>query len=290
MKKTAILLLLALLGSTAHAQNYTMEFESGPDFRLPAMLDSAMPSFRVRFDLNGDGRPEIVLQRVDDEGNPVELFVVDPEDLDIEAGVIWTLAFKDLSVGLGSGVVSLMGFFDINADGVKAAIFRSPGALALIAADFRPIGDKHSADDPFVLPAEQAAVLDIDNDGFLELIIQNPETNTVQVWGGGSTGTATEDDIARALLHLAQSYPNPFRQSTTINYTVEQTALVTLDIYDLLGRRIRRLVEAAQQGPGPHRAVWDGRDNSGTPVSSGTYFYRLRVGDAVTSKQAIRVK
>ncbi len=287
MKKTAIFLLLALLGSTAHAQNYTMEFESGPDFRLPAMLDSAMPSFRVRFDLNGDGRPEIVLQRVDDEGNPVELFVVDPEDLDIEAEVIWTLSFRDITAGLGS-VVGLMGFFDINADGIKEAIFRRPGALAVIAADLRP--QKHSANDPFVLPAERAAVLDIDNDGFLEVIIQNSETGTVQVWGGGDTGTATEDDIARALLHLAQSYPNPFRQSTTIDYTVEQAAPVTLDVYDLLGRRIRTLVEAAQQGPGPHRAVWDGRDDGGTPVSSGTYFYRLRVGDAVTSKQAIRVK
>ena len=109
---------------------------------------------------------------------------------------------------------------------------------------------KHSADDPFVLPAAKAAVLDIDSDGFLEVIIQNRVTRSVQIWGGTGTGTATEKDIARALLHLAQSYPNPFRQSTTIDYTVEQTAPVTLDVYDLLGRRIRRLVEAAQHPPG----------------------------------------
>ena len=285
MKKTAILLLLALLGSTAHAQNYVMKFDSGPGFRLPVLLDSIATSFRDRLDLNGDGNPEMVLRRLDEMDNPVEMVVVD-----VAAGgqEIWTLAFRDISAGLGSGVVGLMGFFDINADGIKEAVFRSRDSLAIFPVDFT--GGKHSTDDPFVLPARRAAVLDLDGDGFLEVIIENRDTRSVQVWGGSGTGTATEDDIARALLHLAQSYPNPFRQSTTIDYTVEQAAPVTLDIYDLLGRRVRRLVEAAQQGPGPHRAVWDGRDDSGTPVSSGTYFYRLRVGDAVTSKQAIRVK
>ena len=284
MKKTAILLLLALLGSTAHAQP-VMKFDSGPGFRLPVLLDSIATSFRDRLDLNGDGNPEMVLRRLDEMDNPVEMVVVD-----VAAGgqEIWTLDFRDISAGLGSGVVGLMGFFDINADGIKEAVFRSRDSLAIFPVDFT--GGKHSTDDPFVLPARRAAVLDLDGDGFLEVIIENRDTRSVQVWGGSGTGTATEDDIARALLHLAQSYPNPFRQSTTIDYTVEQAAPVTLDIYDLLGRRVRRLVEAASHPPGPHRAVWDGRDDSGTPVSSGTYFYRLRVGDAVTSKQAIRVK
>jgi len=284
MKKTAILLLLALLGSTAHAQP-VMKFDSGPGFRLPVLLDSIATSFRDRLDLNGDGNPEMVLRRLDEMDNPVEMVVV---DLAAGGQEIWTLAFRDISAGLGSGVVGLMGFFDINADGIKEAVFRSRDSLAIFPVDFT--GGKHSTDDPFVLPARRAAVLDLDGDGFLEVIIENSDTGSVQVWGGSGTGTATEDDIARALLHLAQSYPNPFRQSTTIDYTVEQAAPVTLDIYDLLGRRIRRLVEAAQHPPGSHRAVWDGRDDSGTPVSSGTYFYRLRVGDAVTSKQAIRVK
>ncbi len=287
MKKTAIFLLLALLGSTAHAQNYVMKFDSGPGFRLPAYLNSVATSFRDRLDLNGDGNPEMVLRRFDEMDNPVELFVVDPEELDIEAEVIWTLSFRDIPSGLGS-VVGLMGFFDINADRIKEAVFRSRDSLAIFPVDFT--SGKLSADDPFVLPARRAAVLDLDGDGFLEVIIENRDTRSVQVWGGSGTGTATEDDIARALHHLAQSYPNPFRQSITIDYTVEQAAPVRLDVYDLLGRRIRTLVEVAQQPPGPHRAVWDGRDDSGTPVSSGAYFYRLRVGDAVTSKQAIRVK
>ncbi len=128
----------------------------------------------------------MVLRRLDDVGNPVEIVVV---DLAASGQEIWTLSFEDITRTMGSNVVGLMGFFDINADGVKAAIFRSPGALAVVVADFT--NAKHNTDDPFVLPAEQAAVLDIDNDGFLELIIQNPETNTVQVWGGGDTGTAT---------------------------------------------------------------------------------------------------
>ncbi len=287
MKKTAILLLLALLGSTAHAQNYMMEFESGPGFRLPDLLESAKMSFRDRFDLNGDGYPEIVLQRVDDEGNPVELFVVDPEDLDIEAGVIWTLSFEDITRSLGLGVVGLMGFFDINADNAKEAVFRSRDSLAIFTVDLA--GGKHSADEPFVLPARRAAVLDLDGDGLLEVIIQNSETQSVQVWGSSGASTATEDDIARAMHRLFQNYPNPFREATTIGYEVEQAGPVTITIYDILGRAIRTLVDQ-HQPIGTYHIAWDGRDAGGRAVASGTYFYRLRVRETVSSKQAFRVK
>ena len=284
MKKSILLLLLALLGGTAHAQSYQMKYKSEPGVGMPAILDSSVTRFRDRIDANGDGNPELIVQRLDEQNNPMEMAA-----LDMAAGgeEIWSLSFEDVTRSLGLGVVGLMGFFDMNGNGDREPVFRSHEALAV----FGDVSSgKHSADDPFVLPADRAAILDLDGDGVLEMMIQNKDDRTVQVWGGEGVGTATEEEYARALFHLAQSYPNPFRQSTTIDYTVEQAGPVTLEIYDLLGRRIRTLVEAAQHPPGPHRAVWDGHDASGTPVSSGAYFYRLRVGDAVTSKQAIRLK
>lgn len=284
MKKILFLLLFAVLGSTAHAQSYVMKFESELGFRLPALLDSATVGFRQRTDLNGDGNPELILRRLDEQDNPVEMVAV---DLAAGGQEIWTLSFEDVTMALGSGAVGLMGFFNVHSDSIKDVVFRSRQALVLFPVDLT--GGKHSADDPFVLPAEQAAALDLDGDGFTEIILQNPETKTVQVWGGGDMGTATEDDIGRALLHLAQSYPNPFRQSTTIAYTVEQAAPVTLTVYDLLGRRVRTLVDE-RQPVGAYQIEWDGRAAGGQPVAAGTYFYRLHVGEAMSSKQALRVK
>ncbi len=108
MKKTAILLLLALLGSTAAAQpdpNYVLGYDSGPGFRLPDLFESAKMSFRDRFDLNGDGIPDMPLWLLDEMDNPVELFVVDPEDLDIGPEVIWTRSFQDISVRISTSAL-----------------------------------------------------------------------------------------------------------------------------------------------------------------------------------------
>ncbi len=272
-KQTVTLLLLTCLCSTALAQNYVIEYESPLGFRLALAIE---PFETDRLDFNGDGTAELILLRVNEPNKPTEMVVVDLKS----DSILWTFDVQALAAGF-----RFKGFFDIDGDSV-----REPAFFSRDASTFTIIDPKTKTPEQEITGVARATVADIDNDGQQELIVGIRDTQTVRVYGSGDTGTATEDDIARALLHLAQSYPNPFRQSTTIDYTVEQAAPVTLDIYDLLGRRIRTLVEAAQQGPGPHRAVWDGRDDSGTPVSSGTYFYRLRVGDAVTSKQALRVK
>ena len=287
MKTISFLLLLALLGSTAHAQpdsNYRLRFNSGPGFRLPALLDSTTTPFRDRLDFNSDGNPEMVLRRLDDMGNPVEMVVI---DLAAGGQEIWTLSFEDISRSLGSGLVGLMGFFAMHGDSVKVAVFRSREKLALFTVD--PTGGKHSAADPFVLSVRRAAVRDLNGDGLLEVIIENSETRTVQIWGSSSISTATDDDLARTLHRLFQNYPNPFREATTIGYEVEQAGPVTITVYDILGRAIRTLVNQ-DQPIGTYRIAWDGRDASGRAVASGIYFYRLRVSDAVTSKQTIRVK
>ena len=83
---------------------------------------------------------------------------------------------------------------------------------------------------------------------------------------------------------LYQNHPNPFNPRTTIRYavplsmdrTTDHSSLVTLTVYNILGQRVRKLVEERQE-PGYYTATWDGRNDSGDEVSSGVYFYRLSI-------------
>ncbi len=68
---------------------------------------------------------------------------------------------------------------------------------------------------------------------------------------------------------LAQNYPNPFNPSTTISYTLKQAGFVSLEVYDVLGRRIQTLVSERQQR-GSYQVVFNGTD-----LSSGVYFMKL---------------
>jgi CSLREA domain-containing protein len=76
---------------------------------------------------------------------------------------------------------------------------------------------------------------------------------------------------------LLQNYPNPFNPTTSIRYGLPETSDVSLIIYDLTGREVRRFSETAQ-GAGWFNLIWDGSNNNGEPVSTGVYFCRLQAG------------
>lgn len=75
---------------------------------------------------------------------------------------------------------------------------------------------------------------------------------------------------------LSQNYPNPFNQSTQIGFVLKESGLTTLMIYDLLGRKVKTLVEE-ELSSGYKSVLWDGKNDSGENVGSGVYFYRLKV-------------
>jgi len=75
---------------------------------------------------------------------------------------------------------------------------------------------------------------------------------------------------------LSQNRPNPFNGVTTIEYIVPRSSRIWLTIYDILGRRVRVLVDGQVHGPAVYRAIWDGRDDWGGLVATGIYFYNLR--------------
>ncbi|MEE9168108.1 MAG: Ig-like domain-containing protein [Candidatus Neomarinimicrobiota bacterium] len=71
-----------------------------------------------------------------------------------------------------------------------------------------------------------------------------------------------------------QNYPNPFNPYTTILYDLTEDSRVILVIYDILGREVRTLVNDRKIA-GYHSILWDGKDRTGGPVSSGVYFYHI---------------
>lgn len=89
--------------------------------------------------------------------------------------------------------------------------------------------------------------------------------------------------------NLGQNYPNPFNPSTTINYTVPVTSNVQIDIFDLNGRLVKTLINKTRNA-GDHSVSWDGKDNSSVSVSTGTYFYQVRVGSFVQAKKMLLIK
>jgi hypothetical protein len=88
---------------------------------------------------------------------------------------------------------------------------------------------------------------------------------------------------------LLRHCPNPFNATTTITFGLPETSRVTLSIHNLLGQEVRSLVRGMQPA-GSRSCVWDGKDNAGRPVCSGTYFYRLEAGNSVTSRKMILLK
>jgi len=77
---------------------------------------------------------------------------------------------------------------------------------------------------------------------------------------------------------LFTNYPNPFNPSTTITFDIKVNAFVSLDICNLRGERIRMLVSDIKS-PGRYSVLWDGLDETGLAVSSGSYFCRLLVDE-----------
>ncbi|RMG67635.1 MAG: T9SS C-terminal target domain-containing protein, partial [Calditrichaeota bacterium] len=76
---------------------------------------------------------------------------------------------------------------------------------------------------------------------------------------------------------LDQNYPNPFNPVTSIQFSVSSKQFVVLKVFDLLGREVKTLMEK-NLSAGEYKVQWDGRTNSGQPVASGVYLYRLTAG------------
>jgi glycosidase len=97
------------------------------------------------------------------------------------------------------------------------------------------------------------------------------------------------DDQVPVEFTLEQNYPNPFNPSTIIRYSIVSPSLVSLKIFDVLGREVNTLVNKEQVN-GVYEVNWNGDDALGNKVSTGVYFYRIDAGDFVQTKKMMLIK
>lgn len=116
------------------------------------------------------------------------------------------------------------------------------------------------------------------------------------IWGGKYlkhfvNGPQSDDDshTGSCGFSLAQNYPNPVHNTTTIQYQLPTAGYVSLKILDINGAVVRALVDEFKQ-PGHHCSIWDGHDDMGESVTNGIYFYQLQAGDFVTTRKMMVIR
>lgn len=101
---------------------------------------------------------------------------------------------------------------------------------------------------------------------------------------GTPTSVGDERVVLPAVFELTQNYPNPFNPVTNFQFSIANSQLTILQVYDVLGREVATLVNELKQ-PGVYTMQWDA-----SGVASGVYFYRLNAGPFVQTKKMILMK
>jgi hypothetical protein len=123
--------------------------------------------------------------------------------------------------------------------------------------------------------------------------VWRPMTNNLRVRAEltSQQGAASADAQGMIPLEwkLYQNYPNPFNPSTVISYAIPVKAVVTLKVFDILGREVADLVHD-EQPAGAHRVAWDGRTARGVSAAAGVYVYRLDAAGGSHARMMVRLK
>nr|MBN2278929.1 T9SS type A sorting domain-containing protein [candidate division Zixibacteria bacterium] len=151
-----------------------------------------------------------------------------------------------------------------------------------------------TVDDPDV-EAIELNTIELENPNHSLMLVYNDDNNeaayVVPEFNGVSVNlqSAAQDELLPMSFSLKQNAPNPFNPQTRIDYDLPQATNVNLDIFNVLGQKVKTVVNEFQEA-GSKSVIWDGRDDGGVSVASGIYFYRLNAGDYNETRKMMMLK
>jgi len=104
-----------------------------------------------------------------------------------------------------------------------------------------------------------------------------------------SAGNEQVVELTPTDFSVTQNYPNPFNPSTQLRYSIPKAENVRITIYDINGKTIATLINNFQNA-GTYQVTWNGRNDLGQQVASGTYIYKVQAGDFVQTKKMVMLK
>lgn len=179
------------------------------------------------------------------------------------------------------GKVPGVGYIDSLMDGEVIYTFHS--AYDTSASEGKPVAFRYLGDDGQVIFFD-----------FPLYFIREPQATELLHKAlndlGIFTDVAEEEEIkVPASFSLSQNHPNPFNSETVIEYSLPKTSRVKISIYNILGQRVRTLLDQRQPA-GYKRVFWDAKNEKGKVVSGGIYFYRMETEEFVRSKKMLFLK
>jgi hypothetical protein len=112
----------------------------------------------------------------------------------------------------------------------------------------------------------------------------NPEVQGIYTTDSALVGVSASRSDNQSGFSLFQNYPNPFNPSTTTSFSLPHAAVVSLKVYDVLGREVATLVDGREEA-GEHSVKWNAEG-----FASGVFFYRLKAGDFVQTRKLVLVR
>jgi hypothetical protein len=168
-----------------------------------------------------------------------------------------------------------------------AAFDRDWNLIEDVAVTKYAISDNKQTGRPWVLLHNNRLYISYDLDSMdavtrSELGVGKPAVSVYELTPGSSSIKQTEEVPSE--FRLEQNYPNPFNPTTTIMFSLTNRQMVTLKVYDILGRVVVVLLNEVKQ-PGKYTLTFNVKD-----LSSGMYFYKLQAGEFVATKKLIVLK
>jgi hypothetical protein len=272
---------------------YTVKSDSADDY-----LGFSVAGAR---DVNADGRSDFIVGAP----NTDAVGRTDAGWAGIYSGLNGTLLFPLMGDSVGDLFGrSVAGIGDMNGDGNDDVIIGAIGtgrdsldyagsARVISGADGSTLFQIDGSGLLHEMGYSVAATGDVNGDGRPDFIASAPLADSgrgeVFVYGLISTDAPGEENIRPARFGLSQNYPNPFNPATTIRYFLYKREKIMLEVFNLLGERIRTLANE-EQPTGDHKVTWDGKDQTGKTLPSGIYFYRLRGKDFAETKKMLLLK
>jgi len=122
------------------------------------------------------------------------------------------------------------------------------------------------------------------------LITSNdPDMSSVTIPLTLTAAVSNNDNLNPVVTALKGNFPNPFNPTTTIRFSIKEAGPVKINIFNLKGQLVKQLMNADLQS-GNHQLIWDGRDERGSNVASGIYFYRMESGSYRATNKMMLMK